>query len=1155
MAPLRTANVRHRPSIRLRSRRLSSVRDNHPDPVGVRYEQTKQAQPPILLPPLPPRCVSIRPRASTTPTVAVRPAIPPPPEDHPLFRLEPHLRPNPPAVSIVGDVESKRDSCAPTLTSITLWGDSERDSSLPGSKSIEKALDSPCSEFATDVKEGDDDDDKGVHKPEIETSGIVVAELCIPLATARALALSPAPAPLRSLKRASRSIAGTTTFRIRATVRSKSMMETSRIRRRKRALGSLGSVGGEDDRDQVAFPEADGSSRESTGSSSTFPPGSAPYARASASASTAAKAAMRGALGSSKSPKTLLQSPPRLQHGSAGSSTGNSLAVTTVGASRPGKGPHTSQQPSQALIASTGASSSSPAPTSLGADNVHGPFSPINTLISQDRLAVDFGNLSFSSRGSIMFGGQAPVDNSTQRDDELADAAAQRQAAPQGTDGPTPPTPTSTAHAAAAAVEAATPTTPSPPPPPPPAAEPPLAAVAAPAAPADLDHHHETDTQGERETETASSKSSRLSDASGLTRPSIAINEDLTSPSAPLPSIRVMPTDVERESQKVRSLYESSDGWLDGGRRVSFAGDLPPLPSEVDPSDVVDPPRLHALTSSDWAASHIAPTPPTAPWVSSSSLRDDAASYYRPGARKWGEHERAGGLEDWENLDGVEVDRYGFIKERPARRESSYRPETSRTVRPGSRSRHFSPRRRNVLTKRPGSAYSSSPLGQGLVGGPPSRKVSARSLHTFDSAYSNASRRSTRSSFRSIANHLPPNRDRRWMDEAGDMLAFPAGGLTDILEYAAKMTGKKSTEALKKKELERSEKWRKMAKVIQRFPLEDGGEGQAGREGQGQGQGQGQGMNFEFDTKNPKLIERTWKGIPDCWRSAAWFSFLATSAKNANSPETDGVLITAFKRLQDISSPDDVQIDLDVPRTVNGHIMFRKRYRGGQRLLFRVLHAISLYFPDTGYVQGMAPLAATLLCYYDEERCFIMMVRLWRYRGLSRLYSPNFEGLLSTLDDFEKHWLAGKDVASKLTELAIDPTAYGTRWYLTLFNLSIPFAAQLRVWDIFMLLGECPPEGELGPQVSARDSGEVTPHLQHADTQQTSKSTAEVPRGLDILHATSAALIHAMRDVLLDADFENAMKTLTSWIPVKDEDLLMKVARTEWRAHQKKRDR
>lgn len=57
---------------------------------------------------------------------------------------------------------------------------------------------------------------------------------------------------------------------------------------------------------------------------------------------------------------------------------------------------------------------------------------------------------------------------------------------------------------------------------------------------------------------------------------------------------------------------------------------------------------------------------------------------------------------------------------------------------------------------------------------------------------------------------------------------------------------------------------------------------------------------------------------------------------------------------------------------------------------------------------------------------------------------------------------------------------------------------------------------------------------------------------LDVLHATSAALIDAMREVLLDSDFENAMKVLTSWVPVKDEDLLMKVAYTEWKLRKKR---
>src|SRR5690606_22310897 len=124
------------------------------------------------------------------------------------------------------------------------------------------------------------------------------------------------------------------------------------------------------------------------------------------------------------------------------------------------------------------------------------------------------------------------------------------------------------------------------------------------------------------------------------------------------------------------------------------------------------------------------------------------------------------------------------------------------------------------------------------------------------------------------------------------------------------------------------------------------------------------------------LIERTWKGIPDCWRSAAWWSFLEVSAKNHPGSPTTEEIIADFHRLQEKSSPDDVQIDLDVPRTISRHIMFRRRYQGGQRLLFRVLHALSIYFPATGYVQGMAPLGATLLCYFDEEKCFAMLVRM-----------------------------------------------------------------------------------------------------------------------------------------------------------------------------------
>jgi hypothetical protein len=130
----------------------------------------------------------------------------------------------------------------------------------------------------------------------------------------------------------------------------------------------------------------------------------------------------------------------------------------------------------------------------------------------------------------------------------------------------------------------------------------------------------------------------------------------------------------------------------------------------------------------------------------------------------------------------------------------------------------------------------------------------------------------------------------------------------------------------------------------------------------------------------------------------------------------------AFYRLLKQSSADDVQIDLDVPRTINSHIMFRKRYRGGQRLLFRVLHALSLYFPETGYVQGMASLAATLLCYYDEEMAFVMLARMWTLRGLNKLYEAGFPGLMAALDEFQTSWLKGREVARKLVSLVSTET-------------------------------------------------------------------------------------------------------------------------------------
>ncbi|KAL8784020.1 MAG: hypothetical protein Q9213_004208 [Squamulea squamosa] len=497
------------------------------------------------------------------------------------------------------------------------------------------------------------------------------------------------------------------------------------------------------------------------------------------------------------------------------------------------------------------------------------------------------------------------------------------------------------------------------------------------------------------------------------------------------------------------------------------------------------------------------------------------------------EKELAGGIEDWENVSNGDVDRYGFILPRKASPDSSLQSGGPRSQDP--------PRLQRVSTAL--QLASEAPRRRRSRAGrdPTSARSPARSTSAFSNKRpssrndrppsSQSSLRGTlggtQSKIRSTTNKLPYRRDHRYLNEAGDMLTLPPG-LTDINED---QEDSRATRDLRQREREREEKWRKMARVMNH------------------GDKRGGGMVFDFDTKSPKVIERTWKGIPDRWRATAWHAFLTTSARRRGGLPSDDDLKIAFGRLLQQGSPDDVQIDIDVPRTINSHIMFRRRYRGGQRLLFRVLHCLSIYFPKTGYVQGMAALAATLLCYFHEEMAFVMLVRLWQLRGLDRLYQSGFQGLMQALGEFEKGWLANGEVAQKLKELDISPTAYGTRWYLTLFNYSVPFPAQLRVWDVFMLLGD-PYEKTLTavPQELVQNvSGDITSGAV------VTASDASYHGGLDVLHAVSAALIDGTREILLDSDFESAMKVLTSWIPIRDEELLMRVAKAEWKMHRRKK--
>lgn len=88
------------------------------------------------------------------------------------------------------------------------------------------------------------------------------------------------------------------------------------------------------------------------------------------------------------------------------------------------------------------------------------------------------------------------------------------------------------------------------------------------------------------------------------------------------------------------------------------------------------------------------------------------------------------------------------------------------------------------------------------------------------------------------------------------------------------------------------------------------------------------------------------------------------------------------------TSASELDIIRDISRTFPSHVFFQKRHGPGQRSLYNVLKAYSVYDRDVGYVQGMGFVAGLLLLYMSEEDAFWLLVALLK----GAVHSP-MEGL------------------------------------------------------------------------------------------------------------------------------------------------------------------
>ncbi|CAA9996393.1 unnamed protein product [Nesidiocoris tenuis] len=223
-------------------------------------------------------------------------------------------------------------------------------------------------------------------------------------------------------------------------------------------------------------------------------------------------------------------------------------------------------------------------------------------------------------------------------------------------------------------------------------------------------------------------------------------------------------------------------------------------------------------------------------------------------------------------------------------------------------------------------------------------------------------------------------------------------------------------------EMEREKKWIKMLNQWDRVPAE-------------------------------KLKRRIFKGIPNSLRGKAWKQMLEVdSVLKRNRGKYQEMRQLAWKWSSEIR-----QIDLDVNRTYRDHIMFRERYNSKQQELFNVLGAYSMYNSEIGYCQGMSQIAALLLMYLEEEDAFwalSILVSDKKY-NMHGFFIPGFPKLLRYQEHHDKimHKFLPK-LKKHLDRNGVDTGIYTLKWFFQCFLDRIPFRLTLRVWDVYLYLGE-----------------------------------------------------------------------------------------------------
>ncbi|CAK7267145.1 hypothetical protein SEPCBS57363_002446 [Sporothrix epigloea] len=189
------------------------------------------------------------------------------------------------------------------------------------------------------------------------------------------------------------------------------------------------------------------------------------------------------------------------------------------------------------------------------------------------------------------------------------------------------------------------------------------------------------------------------------------------------------------------------------------------------------------------------------------------------------------------------------------------------------------------------------------------------------------------------------------------------------------------------------------------------------------------------------LSNKIRKGIPPPLRGVVW--------QGMSGATRDMALGDQYDRFCDASSPYEGIIGKDLGRSFPGVEMFREPDGDGQRMLGSVLKSYSLHEPRIGYCQGLAFLVGPLLMHMPDKEAFCVLVKLMENYDLRSSYMPDLAGLHVRIYQFRELLRSTlPELSSHLELLQVDPAAYVSQWFLSIFAVTCPLPMLFRMYDV-----------------------------------------------------------------------------------------------------------